>query len=305
MYCFIDRMEEHILMNLVDKKVEHRTFGTGSVVSHDENYIEINFDSGTKKFVFPDVFGEFATIDDEEANKVIAKKLEKRAEIEELELTIQTARSEAVLEQERINTEEKRRRTQTRKAHPELQSVFWIKDQEEQDQVFAEWKVFVGKIKSGVRKGEPRRLARMNNKSACLITRRDSKVEEKDRKILGMFMAKDSFDGNPSPEGFIDAHAKHRIELTKEESDQMLFWTYYLNKRTPQNMTWNSGRQRYFDNLWMAQMLQKIIELREGLESQEEVQSFLEYFVRVNEINLNDLPEVSGALLNQDDKTIA
>lgn len=52
-----------------------------------------------------------------------------------------------------------------RKVHPEQQAVFWC-DAHEEDRIFTEWRVFIGKIKSGQKKGEPRRLARINQNSA-------------------------------------------------------------------------------------------------------------------------------------------
>lgn len=77
----------------------------------------------------------------------------------------------------------------------------------------------------------------------------------------------------------------------------MLFWNYFINKRYPHRIVWNSGRQRYFDNEWMAQILQDILSLKEDPKEQEYVKLFLEYFCHINNINKAELAEPNGALM--------
>lgn len=279
-------------MDLIGKKVQHGTFGQGNIVSCDDEYVEIDFESGVKKFVYPDVFGEFVTLMDKKAFDFVQNKIEKsRAAEEEKALRI---RQEKAIARERQRALEEKKHVRTVKIHPELQSVFWSKNQEEVE-IFEDWKVFAGRIKNGEKKGEPRRLARMNKNSACLITKRESDMPEKNRRILGVFMAAEDFEGS-SEDGYIPAHPDYRLKFTEEESAKMLFWNYYINKKFPKRKTWNSGRQRYFDNIWMAQILKDIIELRETPEDKEYAQSFLDYFCRINRINVEELPEASGAL---------
>ena len=62
-------------------------------------------------------------------------------------------------------------------------------------------------------------------------------------------------------------------------------------------MTWNSGRHRYFDNVWMAQILQDIVALKNGSEEVELAQSFLEHFCDMNRLKETDLPSPNGALV--------
>ena len=114
-------------------------------------------------------------------------------------------------------------------------------------------------IKSGERKGQPRRLARINQNSACLLTARDPDMVEKDRYILGVFMVDAIFDNKSCANGYIPAHPKYRVRLSKQEAQNMLCWNYYVNERYPHRITWNTGRHRYFNNIWMAQILLDII----------------------------------------------
>ncbi len=286
-------------MNLINKGVEHGTFGKGKVVSQTEDYIKISFESGIKKFVFPDVFGKYMTLIDEEASEIIDKKIEVQEAREEAEaLELRKARA---LERQRQQILNREKGIQSGKVNPKLQSVFWC-DAEEAEKVFEDWQVFVGEIKSGAKKGQPRKLARMNPKSACLITKRTADMEEEDRYILGAFLVESTFDGREADDGYIKAHPEHRIRLTKEESEKMLFWNYYKNRKFPKRMTWNSGKQRYFDNMWMAQILKDIVDMREDEEEKKAAQEFLEYFCRINHIISDELPKPQGALMHEDEE---
>ena len=61
-------------------------------------------------------------------------------------------------------------------------------------------------------------------------------------------------------------------------------------------MTWNSGKYRYFDNVWTAQILKDIMALRTDEAQVQEIQKFLEYFCKLNALDMDDIPEPSGAL---------
>ena len=278
-------------MYLVDKGVIHKTFGKGSVVGYNDNYIKIDFESGTKKFVFPDVFGKYMTLVDQKAVNLVKMKIQKREE--ELRL-----RKEKALEreQERQHILEQKKPMQSRKIHPKQQVVFWCETGEDH-KIFTEGRVFIGKVKSGKNKGQPKRLARMTWKSVCLLTRREPGMPEKDRHILGVFMAEEGFNGQTCKDGYIPAHPEYRLRLSEQESDKMLFWNYYINKNFPTRMTWNSGRQRYFDNIWMAQILHDIVSLKKKAEEREDAQRFFEHFCKVNHINRDKLPKANGALM--------
>ena len=283
-----------MLADLIDKQVIHKIFGKGKVVKYRGSYIGIDFPSGNKKFVFPDAFGTYLTLTDQKLAKMVQKK-KKECEEEEQKLrelkALQSKKRQRLLAQERNIIKRK-----TWKIHPQSQSVFWCKKQE-QDSVFERWDVFTGVIKSGEKQGQPRRLARVNQNSACLLTARESDMPEKDRRILGVFMVDETFDNKSCVDGYIPAHSKHRLRLSEQESEKMLFWNYYFNKKYPHRMTWNTGRHRYFDNVWMAQILRDIVSLKENPEEQENAQQFFEYFCQMNRIKKEEIPEPNGALM--------
>src|SRR5699024_6101102 len=117
-----------------------------------------------------------------------------------------------------------------------------------------------------------------------------------ERRIIGLYMVNETFSGELNEDGNIPAHTEFRIELTEEEADKMLFWNYYINHNYPHRTTWNSGKYRYFDNIWTAQILKDIIALKTDEEEIKEVEKFLEYFCQMNIVDINHIPEASGAL---------
>ena len=282
-------------MNLIDKKVTHKRFGTGSIVKQNESSIEIHFVSENKMFVFPDVFGKHLILHDKSDAKlleeIIQKKEMERKDQErkkEEEKKLQRKKLELRLEHEKL--------MKNHKLHPESQMVFWC-DTEEQNSSFSEWKVFSGVLKSGNNKGKPNKPSRLHQNSAVLLTAIDSSKPEKDRRILGVYMVNEDFVGKLCEDGYIPAHSKYRIQLTQQESDQLLFWQYYINAKTPEKMTWKTGKYRYFENSWMAQILLDIVSLKSDPNEREQAQQFFKHFCKMNQITAQELPEPNGALM--------
>ncbi|KKK36358.1 malate synthase [Mesobacillus campisalis] len=282
-------------MNLINKKVTHKRYGMGNIVNHNDSRIEINFASENKQFIFPDVFEKHLTLHDKSVanslEEMLQKKAMKRKEQEwkkEQERELQRKKQELRLEYEKL--------MKNHKLHPESQMVFWC-DTEELGSSFSEWKVFSGLIKSGNNKGKPNKPSRLHQNSAVLLTEIDSSRPEQDRRILGVYMVNENFIGKLCEDGYIPAHSKYRLQLTEEESDQMLFWKYYVNEKFPNKMTWNTGKYRYFENSWMAQILQDIVSLKSDPKERELAQEFFEHFCKMNQLTEEELPKANGALM--------
>ncbi len=281
-------------MNLINKKVTHERFGMGSIVKYNDSSIEIHFASENKKFVFPDVFGKHLKLHD----KSVANSLEKIIQKKEMERKEEEWKKEEEKKLQRKNQELRwghEKLMKNHKLHPKSQVVFWC-DTKEQNSSFSEWKVFSGIIKSGNNKGKPNKPIRLHQNSAVLLTAIDSSMPEKDRRILGVYMVNEDFIGKLCEDGYIPAHSKYRLQLTEQESDQMLFWEYYVNGKFPEKMTWNTGKYRYFDNSWMAQMLLDIVSLKSDPKEREQAQQFFEHFCKMNLITAEELPKPNGAL---------
>lgn len=277
-------------MNLINEKITHKVFGKGNIVDHDDTIITVDFDDDIKKFVYPDAFKNFITLNDEETAKSLNSVLLER---EKEEAALNKIREE---EKEQLAFEQKRRELlKNHKIHESSQIVFWL-DEEEQQNVFTDWKVFTGRTQSGKSKGQPNKATRLRPNSAALLTVRTPDQDETERRILGIYMVNETFSGNLSEDGMVTPHSDFRIKLTDEEADKMLFWNYYINKNYPHRTTWNSGKYRYFDNIWTAQILKDIIAMRTDEEEIKEATTFLEYFCKMNVIDIDNIPEANGAL---------
>ncbi len=281
-------------MNLINKKVTHKRFGIGSIVKHNDSSIEIHFGSENKRFVFPDVFGKHLKIHDKSDAKLLEEIIQKK-EIERKEEEWKKEEEKILQRKKLVLRLEHEKLMHNHKLHPASQMVFWC-DTEEQDSSFSEWKVFSGILKSGNNKGKPNKPSRLHQNSAVLLTARDSSMLEKDRRILGVYMVNENFVGKLCEDGYIPAHSKYRIQLTEQESDQLLFWHYYINEKFPEKMTWNTGKYRYFENLWMAQILLDIVSLKSDTNERELAQQFFKHFCKMNQITAQELPKPNGAL---------
>lgn len=285
-------------MDLVNKQVTHKAFGKGNIVDHNETHIKIQFPSGSKLFVFPDAFDSFLKLEDKEAAASVDEILQvKLKENRKKEKEIEKKKEEKFEEVKRIIKRETL--LKNFKLHPESQAAFWIKDNDEHD-IFEDWRAMAGFIKSGKNKGKPNRPIRLQANSACLLTRRESEQSEKDREIIGVYMVDEDFIGKLCDDGFIPAHPDYRFKLTKEESAKMPFWKYYINNRNPEKMTWNSGVYRYFSNDIMAQIIKDLVALKQGTDQQEIVEEFFARFCDINKINANAISKPNGPLVTND-----
>lgn len=277
-------------MNLINEKITHEVFGKGKIIDHDETFITVDFEDDTKKFVYPDALGKFIKLKDRDVAESMKDILTKEKAEKELE-------QQKLDEEQRKQAEIAYRRNKLKdiKIHESSQVVFWI-EEEEVDAIFTDWQVSTGTIQSGKNEGQPNKVARLRPNSAVLLTVRASDEEEVDRKIIGLYMVNETFSGELNDEGMITAHENYRITLTKEESDKMLFWNYYINKNYPHRTTWNSGRYRYYDNVMTAQILTDLISLKTDENEKELAERFLAYFNEMNLLDDTEIPKPNGAL---------
>ena len=65
-------------MNLRGVSVYHNVFGEGIIKQYDENYLVVSFSQGDKKFVYPDVFENFISVNDTKIAEFIHLEIDKR-----------------------------------------------------------------------------------------------------------------------------------------------------------------------------------------------------------------------------------
>lgn len=282
--------KESGLVNLINEEVTHKVFGEGNIVDQNASIITIDFNNDIKKFVYPDAFRKFITLNDQNSAKSLDKVIKK---IEKKDEALERKREE---EREQLALERQRREIlKNHKIHESSQIVFWL-DEEEQQNTFTDWQVSTGMVQSGKNKGQPNRAARLGPNSASLLTARESDQSETKRRILGLYMVNETFSSDLNDDGMVPSHEKFRIKLTDQEAEKMLFWNYYINKNYPHRTSWNSGKYRYFDNVWTAQILKDIIALKTNEEQIKEAKNFLDYFCQVNALDADAIPEADGAL---------
>lgn len=282
-------------MDLTNKKVVHKSFGKGKIVECDDSYMLIEFETGDKKFVYPDAFDGYLEL----VEKKAADSIDKILQVQEKERKIEEEKIEKEKAQELEEQQRQERIEKLIKAHKihDSSQVAFNCEKEELDNIFNDWKIFTGTIKSGVNKGKINKLIRVHQNSACIITTKDAGASEKDRYIIGMYMVDENFIGRLCEDGYIPAHSKYKLKLTKKESKEIPFWKYYINNKYQDSMTWNSGRYRYFDNIWMAQILKDLVELRSEQNDHDVSQEFFDYFCFVNNIEEKSISLPDGPLM--------
>ena len=58
-------------MDFENLQVKHNVFGLGTIISKEGKYFTVSFESGVKKFVYPDAFGKFLTLSDGTVPEII------------------------------------------------------------------------------------------------------------------------------------------------------------------------------------------------------------------------------------------
>ena len=165
-----------------------------------------------------------------------------------------------------------------------------------ESQMLRDWRALAGIVETGERKGRPMRLNQVQVNSLCVLTTRDPYSHEKDRYIFGVFLVDEAFEGDNREEGFVTTRSKYKIKLSPQEAHRMLFWNYHANNSQSEAIAWRSGLHRYLDDEQAVQILQDIIILKQGTKDEKLAASFLEYFARVNSIDVSRVSEKNGAL---------
>ena len=127
--------------------------------------------------------------------------------------------------------------------------------------------------------------------AACIFTTRLPNRAEQDRFVFGLFIVDELFHGDDSKSGYVKCNTEYHIELTPEEAIKIRFWDYYRNKNNPEKELWGTGLYRFISNASIISLLNDLISLRDGEDTQEEVIRFLKEFCRLNQLKI---PEISN-----------
>lgn len=262
-------------MDLVNSVVRHKVFGKGKICALKDNVLYVRFGLDIKRFIYPTAFKYYLTLTDKEARKQVEQLLR------DMDMTNILRKEADYIE------DEKKRIIGNYHIHTNSQAAFNILENEKQS-ILTNWSVSTGTYLSGHNRGKPRSCAWIYPNSACLLTCRRSRDTELNRHIWGVYMVREDFIGSYCEDGMIPAHENYRIVLSENESDSLLFWDFN-NYQSNQILKWGSARVKYFSNRIMASILHKILVLRRDTEKECLAEDFLNYFCRLNKIDMTEV----------------
>jgi len=258
-------------MDIVNKTVQHKTFGRGKICELKDNIVFVQFGQAVRKFIFPDAFKEYLFLIEKQSRQYVDKILA------DIDADIKSQRKKEQRESEKM----KLLRSLPMNANSQAAFGFFYN---ERKKAAESWNVTVGNFRSGYNRGQPRIPSRIYPNSACLLTFREKNDQEEKRYIWGTFMVKEDFVGSECTDGIIPAHEKYRIMLTEDESEEFGFWKYFAHYPGSKNK-WGLVEFKYFSNMTMAHILHDILVIKRGTDQQHLCEEFIDYFCELNKIN--------------------
>lgn len=53
-------------MDLINEEITHKVFGEGNIIEQDASFITVDFNEDIKKFVYPDAFEQYMTLNNQQ-----------------------------------------------------------------------------------------------------------------------------------------------------------------------------------------------------------------------------------------------
>ena len=251
-------------MQLVGQTIEHEQFGKGVVTFCDKGIITIDFEGKKKSFVYPDAFESFLVPQDtgsqEKINDMLVKRKleEKQREIENLEHQKKIAHLRAM------------------KIPAAGQAVFDLSLQGDNDP-FVSLRCSTGEYLSGFSKGQPRVPDRVHFNTMCIFTACDPGQPENTRKILGVAMTDENFQGENCEDGWIPLKGDYLLKLPKPVG----IW-HYLDKEPKK--AWGHTTFKYVANKIGEEILHDVRQQLAGTEADQKAKTFYKYFCDCNHL---------------------
>lgn len=256
---------------LLGQPVKHISFGKGIITDISDKKVTIHFSQGKKKFLYPQAFSDFLILKDMEKQNEINKEYNK------------ILREEIAAQKKESKKLERLRQIKTMKINPNSQAAFNISSNEVKE-IVKRGAISTGCYLSGYSKGEPRIPNRINPNSVCLLTALPESREEIDRRILGVFMARDDFWGERCRNGVINGHGKYRIILPADI--RLSYWNYFEDSEMLSR--WGKVPFKYFANRKMQRILRDMIDLLVDTEQEINIKEFYQYFCKINRLSIDN-----------------
>ena len=114
--------------------------------------------------------------------------------------------------------------------------------------------------------------------------------------MFGVFIVDEAYEGDNREQGYVTTSSKYKLSLSLDDAKKILFWNYYHNDNAPEKVVWSQGLHRYITNLQAACILRDIVKIKENTFEEQLAKEFLEYFCKINRLEIKAIPEADGAL---------
>ncbi len=253
-------------MDIQGQAVSHRTFGRGVITALSESTVTVRFDTGEKRFLYPDAFRQHLVLKDDGIRENVRIKMEERRIAEERRRKLQQA------EQER------RRKLRDFSVRVNSHAVFDI-DPARAAQACGPWSVSTGRYISGHSRGKPRIAERLKPNSACLLSALPAGEPEQSRRILRAFMARADFFGEDCGTGLIEGHPEYRMSVP--DGQTLMLWEYFDQDAA---VRWGGAAFKYCSAAAMNRILAEMAQMNAGTENAAAALDFYRYFCRMNRV---------------------
>lgn len=336
---------------MINAKVNHVSYGEGTVIDLTESKITVKFEDRESKFIFPNAFNDYLTTDNRElinAIRIAFAERQRQEIIEEQKAIDKIRRTEPKVgykNVERSNIAFKcnycdggqssdsvgfknvcsdnmivyniehahhiwcssssspcKKYTDGEITRTDLEALMCSSEYNSsvcyESKMLRDWKASAGVIQTGVNKGKPMRLLKVQKNSLAVLTTRDPYTSENERYVFAAFLVDENYQGDGNIEGYVSTGSRWKIELTSQEAHTILFWNYYVNQNQPMVVKFGSGLHRYLSDEQAAQILRDIAEVKTNVIEKEFALQFFEHFCTINRLDVNSIPNPNGALIN-------
>lgn len=163
-----------------------------------------------------------------------------------------------------------------------------------ESRMLIDWICYAGMEK---KTGKPMALNNAQTGSLAVLTTRpviDGKeVPQEETQIFAVFLIAKHNDLSDIG-GSATAHPKYRLELTPEESKQMLLWKYHSNTKNKDKAMWGTGLHRYLSDMVCCQILKDIVNVVKDPSRHALAVELLEKFQQ--ETGIMEIDEPNGAI---------
>jgi hypothetical protein len=162
-----------------------------------------------------------------------------------------------------------------------------------------QWKALAGYNNNGIRAGEARTIRNSEIGSLAILTLVTPNDVEENRRIFALFLIDDYYVGGidgygNEGEGFVACTSRYKLNFTRRETNELMFWNYYSNENTSE-CRWGSGLFRYFTHEQAAQILKQAEFVKTGTNEEKLANEFLEYYCKIHSIKVSEIMPPSGS----------